>query len=120
MNDNPTGLETTIRGLETVAENTNDYRSLLSLLEATIELNNWFSNVGEAYENHQRFKRIEETIIPKITRQPRDLRRDSWTIAKELEENHLHMSIHAAESVVEYWKEEGETTESDPEKEMVA
>lgn len=102
---NPTGLETTMDGLEMIAENTDDYRSLLSVLEATIELNGWFSNVGDAYANHQRLNEIEETIIPRITAEPRDLDQPTWDVAKDIQSRHQHMSIFAAESAAEYWKD---------------
>lgn len=103
MSENPPGFETTVNGLRQMAQTMGDYRSLLSVLEATIELNSWFSNVGSAYENHQRLNEIEETIIPKITHKPQDLDQPAWDVAKDIQEQHQHMSIHAAESVAEYW-----------------
>lgn len=103
MSENPPGFEETVAGLRMMAQTMDDYRSLLCVLEATIELNNWFSNVGSAYENYQRLNEIEETIIPKITHKPYDLDQPAWDIAKDIRSKHQHMSVAAAESAAEYW-----------------
>jgi hypothetical protein len=105
MSDNPTGFEQLVNGLEMMAENCTGYRSLLSVLEVTIELNGWFSNVGDCYGNHQRFNKIEEKIIPKITSKPMDLDRSTWDVAKDIQARHGHMSVYAAESAAEYWQD---------------
>lgn len=102
MSEIPNGLNTVIQGLETMAESATGYRELLCTLEATIELNGWFTNYG--YEIHERFESIEETIIPKITREPYDTDMPTYKLAKEIQESHQHMSIHAAESAAQYWQ----------------
>lgn len=107
MSENPTGLNETMNGLELLAENLTGYRELLCVLEATIELNGWFTNVGDTYENHQRFKEIEEKIIPEITTEPVNVNEvTTWELANEIQMRHGHMSVHAAEAAAEYWMDQ--------------
>lgn len=109
---NPVGINTTIAGLETMAESCDGYRSQLCILEMTIEMNGWFSNVGNCVDNHRRLKTIQNIIVPNITHEPYSVRnRDGerlqpWNVAKDIKENHQHMSIHAAERAAEYWMDQ--------------
>ena len=104
MNEIPSGLETTINGLSMMSKTETGYRELLCVLEAVIELNSWYTNYGQ--EIHERFKKIEERIIPEITTRPQHLDHSTWEVAKEIQNRHGHMSIHAAEAAAEYWQDQ--------------
>lgn len=96
-------IDSTIDALNTMAHADFGYRSNLCILEMVIEMDSWFSNVGNCYHNHQQLRRIQEVIIPEITYKPSDLSGQTWDVAKRIKERHTHMSIHAAESAAEYW-----------------
>lgn len=95
------GLETVLNGLETMAEEETGYRELLCVLEMVIELDGWFGNDERIY---RRAKAIQEKIIPEITYQPGHVEHKTpWGLTKEINAQHDHMTIYAAEAVAEYW-----------------
>jgi len=105
MRENTNGVNETLNGLETMAENLTGYRELLCTLEMSIEMENWFSNTENGYKNHQRLSKVAEKIIPEITHNPFE----SYGVEtfhdaeRHLRKQHTQMSIYAAERAVEFW-----------------
>jgi hypothetical protein len=102
MSDIPDGLNTVLNGLEQMAESATGYRELLTVLEVTIELNSWFTNYGKPI--HERCNEIENTVIPQITTEPRDVDKPTYSVAQDIQAQHGHFSIYAAETAAEYWQ----------------
>ena len=105
MNDENPGLTETLNGLEMMAENQTSYRELLCVLEATIEIESWYSNYGKPV--YDKWQKIQEKIIPQITTEPMNIdMRTPWNLAEDIQDRHGHMSIHAAEAAAEYWMDQ--------------